>query len=329
MYKDLSPNEAHGLPKNISSRFHIGEKLGSGACGIVRLVYDRYTCEAYAMKQIKKNQLASTPNDTKRIMNEVLIMKNLSHPCVIKMHEIIDNADSVYIILELMKGGDLLSRIIDKKKLPEHTSKLFFMQMCYAVKYLHDKNITHRDLKPDNVLLETTDEETLIKISDFGLSKFVQNESVMRTLCGTPLYVAPEVLITGGRGSYTKKVDIWSLGVVLFVCLSGTIPFSDDYGTPVTDQIKKGKYSFRSAAWRNVSSQAKTLIQGMLTVNPTQRLSIDDVLRNRWLRDPDIIKQTEKLMKIDIHPVQQENIMDDDKLMQPPAAKRRRVELIR
>lgn len=328
VYKDLSPNEAHGLPKNICARFHIGEKLGAGACGIVRLVYDRYTCQPYAMKQIQKNDLNTNKNnDPHKIMNEVLIMKSVYHPCVIKMHDIIENPDSIFIILELMRGGDLLSRIIDKKKLSEPISKLYFIQMCHAVKYLHDKNITHRDLKPDNILLETMDDETLVKISDFGLSKLVQNESVMRTLCGTPLYVAPEVLLTGGRGTYTKKVDIWSLGVVLFTCLSGTLPFSDQYGTPVEDQIKKGKFSFQSAGWHNVSSSAKSLIRNMLNINPKTRYTIDDVLRNNWLNDTDVTKQAEKIMKTVIHPIQQENIIDDEhKLMHPPAAKRRRVD---
>lgn len=277
------------------------------------------------MKHIQKNQLM-TANDPARIMNEVMIMKNLQHPCVIKMHDIVDNADSVFIMLELMKGGDLLTRIVSKKKLTEKVSKLFFIQMCYAVKYLHDKHITHRDLKPDNVLLQSDNEETLIKVSDFGLSKFVQNDSVMRTLCGTPLYVAPEVLLTGGRGSYTKKVDIWSLGVVLFTCLSGTLPFSDEYGSPATDQIKKGKFAFRSSVWRTVSSAAKKLILKMLTVNPHNRLSIDEVLSNQWLQDKDIIQKAEKLMKIQLQPVQQENIANNENFLLPPAAKRRRVD---
>lgn len=132
------------------------------------------------------------------------------------MHDIVDKPDSVYMILEFMKGGDLLKRITTKKCLTERISKLFFYQMCHAVKYLHGKGITHRDMKPENVLLDTVDEETLLKVSDFGLSKSVQQNSVMRTVCGTPQYVAPEVLLTQGRGAYTKKVDIWSLGVVLF-----------------------------------------------------------------------------------------------------------------
>lgn len=324
VYKDLSPNEAHGLPKNICTDYHIGRKLGSGACGVVRLVYHRKTCKAFAMKHIKKNQLMTNQTEPKRIINEAVIMKSLQHPCVVRMHDIVDNTDSLFIMLELMQGGDLLSRIINKKRLSERISKLFFLQLCHAVKYLHDKNITHRDLKPDNVLLESTDEETLLKVSDFGLSKAVNNDSVMRTLCGTPLYVAPEVLLTGGRGSYTKKVDIWSLGVVLFTMLSGTLPFSDEYGTAASDQIKKGKFAYRSSAWRGISLHAKQLINEMLTVDADKRLSIDDVLRNQWLDDNEVIQKAEQITKISLSLPQQENL--NANFLQPPAAKRRRIE---
>lgn len=324
VYKDLSPNEADGLPKNISDQYHIGRKLGEGACGVVRLVYNRKTCEPFAMKQIKKHQLMSKQNEPKKINNEALIMKSLQHPCVVRMHDIVDNTDSLFIMLELMQGGDLLSRIIKKQRLTEHIAKLYFLQMCHAVKYLHDKNITHRDLKPDNVLLHTKDEETLLKVSDFGLSKAVNNDSEMRTLCGTPLYVAPEVLLTSGRGAYTNKVDIWSLGVVLFTMLSGTLPFSDEYGTAASDQIKKGKYSFRSTYWRGISLHAKMLIGDMLTVNAEKRLSIDEVLGNQWLDDDEVLRKAEKITNISLSVPQQENVSAN--FLQPPAAKRRRIE---
>lgn len=301
------------MPRSICAHYHIGRKLGAGACGVVRLVYNRRTCVAYAMKHIRKVQLLTaskpapgndgTPNrDALRIANEGKIMRSLQHPCVVQMHDVIDSADSVFIMLELMHGGDLLSRIVGRKRLPERTAKLYFVQLCQAVKYLHDKNVTHRDLKPDNVLLQTDDEETLLKVSDFGLSKALggggDNDSVMRTLCGTPLYVAPEVLLTGGRGSYTNKVDIWSLGVVLFTCLSGTLPFSDEYGSAACDQIKKGKFAYRSAAWRGVSVAAKALIDSMLTVRAERRLSIDEVLASAWLQDEEVLRRAEKIMKV-------------------------------
>ncbi|KAI8118033.1 Ovarian-specific serine/threonine-protein kinase Lok [Lucilia cuprina] len=324
VFKDLSPNEAMGLPTDITSNYYVSRKLGSGACGLVRLVYDRRTCQQYAMKIVKKNMLATSTNpnhlnDPNRVMNEAKIMKSLEHPCVIKMHDIVDKPDSVYMVLEFMKGGDLLNRIVSNKRLSEKVSKLYFYQMCHAVKYLHDKGITHRDLKPDNVLLETSDEETLLKVSDFGLSKFVQKDSVMRTLCGTPLYVAPEVLLTGGRGAYTKKVDIWSLGVVLFTCLSGTLPFSDDYGSPACDQIKKGQFRFNHPSWKQVSQRATSLIKNMLNVDPQRRPTIDDVLQSMWLKDPVMLRTANKLMNIE--PMETE---DQENFIEPPTKRSRR-----
>lgn len=124
---------------------------------------------------------------TDKSLNEARIMKSLTHPCIVKMHDILDSSDSVYITLELMKGGELLTRIQKMRFLSETNSKIFFYQMCHAIKYLHDRKITHRDLKPDNILLESSEENTLLKISDFGLSKLVKSNSVLRTLCGTPL----------------------------------------------------------------------------------------------------------------------------------------------
>ncbi|EDW80378.1 uncharacterized protein Dwil_GK18729, isoform A [Drosophila willistoni] len=326
VFKDLSPNEAIGLPEEITRTYYINRKLGSGAYGLVRLVYETRTCEQFAMKIVKKNMLTgsaqptSNLSDPERVLNEAKIMKNLTHPCVVRMHDIVDKPDSVYMVLEFMRGGDLLHRIISKKLLSEETSKLYFYQMCQAVKYLHDRGITHRDLKPDNVLLESNDEDTLLKVSDFGLSKFVQKDSVMRTLCGTPLYVAPEVLSTGGRAAYTKKVDIWSLGVVLFTCLSGTLPFSDEYGTPAAEQIKRGKFAFRHPAWKMVSQRAKTLINQMLIVDPEKRPSIDAVLQCSWLRDNEMFLKARRLMKLDHMEIEEE----ENNFLEPPTKRSRR-----
>ncbi|XP_058126416.1 ovarian-specific serine/threonine-protein kinase Lok isoform X2 [Anopheles ziemanni] len=289
--------------KELRDNYHIGKRLGSGACGTVYLLHHTVSCQPFAMKHVIKDQISESTrpkflNDPMRVMNEVNIMKNLNHPCVIKMHDIVDKPDSVYMVLEYMEGGDLLTRIISNKHLTEKTAKLFFLQMCHAVKYLHEQGITHRDLKPDNILLQDDQEYTLLKVSDFGLSKFVRKNSVMRTLCGTPLYVAPEVLKTSGKGAYTRKVDIWSLGVVLFTMLSGTLPFSDEYGTPAVEQIKRGKFAMRHPAWRKVSSMAKKLIFDILNVNPTARPSIDTLLASTWLRDEEVICEAERLMQV-------------------------------
>lgn len=284
------------LPETILSKYHVAKKLGSGACGTVYHVYDCKSCQPFALKQIKKNAFSEKTND--KALNEAKIMKTIKHPCVVKMYDIIDTRESVCITLELMRGGDLLTRIQKNKLLPEPISKLFFYQMCHAIKYLHDHSITHRDLKPDNILLETAESETLIKISDFGLSKLVQNNSALRTLCGTPLYVAPEILQTQGRGVYTKKVDIWSLGVVLFTCLSGTLPFANEYGCTAFEQIKRAQFEFRSSNWRFVSEAAKGLIRELLTADVDKRPSIEELLRHPWLSDYEMKCKAHRIMNV-------------------------------
>ncbi|XP_055295026.1 ovarian-specific serine/threonine-protein kinase Lok [Sitodiplosis mosellana] len=290
--------QSNDLPEEIAKKYYKSTKLGSGACGTVFLVYKYRTCQKFAMKHIKKNLLVDYKTD--KSLNEARIMKSLTHPCIVKMHEIVDCSDSVYITLELMKGGELLTRIQKKRYLSESNAKVFFYQMCHAIKYLHERKITHRDLKPDNILLASAEENTLLKISDFGLSKLVKNNSVLKTLCGTPLYVAPEVLLTNGKGEYTEKVDIWSLGVVLFTMLSGTLPFADDYGSPAQEQIKTGNFQFRSSNWRHVSRTAKDLIKDLLTTDVKKRPSIDQLIQTKWLRDSDMITTAHNIMGLKV-----------------------------
>lgn len=286
------------LPDEIQSKYHIVRVLGAGACGTVYEVHDYISCQKRALKRITKHQINAYKKD--KAKDEAEIMKAIKHPCVVKMYDVEDLGDSVYITLELMEGGELLSRILRNTHLDENISKLFFYQMCHAIKHLHDRKITHRDLKPDNILLASSETETLVKISDFGLSKLCPNNSVLTTMCGTPHYVAPEVLETlaHGKPKYDKKCDVWSLGVVLYTCLSGTLPFSNDYGSPAAEQIKKGEFRFRSRVWDRVSSMAKRLIREMLTVDAALRPSIDQLLKHEWLDDYNMKCKAHKIMDI-------------------------------
>lgn len=280
-------------PDGIAKKYHIGRKLGSGASGTVFLVYDYLTCETFALKQIKKPSTFDRTKD--RTENECNIMRSIKHPCVVRMLKVYDIQDFVYILLEFMEGGDLLSCICNSsnKCLSEQNSKLMFYQMCHAVKYLHNQNIAHRDLKPDNMLLSSSKNAVLIKIADFGLSKIMIDDALTQTICGTSYYIAPEVLYTEGRGKYTIAVDIWSLGVVLYTCLSGTFPFNG------VQQTLKGDFKFGSSKWLNVSKTAQNLIKQMLTVDANHRPSIEQVLQHEWLNDFDIKCKAHQLMGIE------------------------------
>jgi serine/threonine-protein kinase Chk2 len=147
-----------------------------------------------------------------KVMLEVDI-KSLHHPCIIKVEDVFHTDTKLFIVLELVEGGELFDKVVSCGKFSENVAKMLFYQMLVACKYLHDNGITHRDLKPENLLLSADiKEESVIKVTDFDLSQFVGENSLMKTLCGTPTYLAPEIITNAGMGGYTKAVDCWSLG---------------------------------------------------------------------------------------------------------------------
>lgn len=268
------------LPRNVQERYFVGSKLGSGAFGEVYKVFDR-RMSPYAVKYVKGNQLAVNNEVTD---NEIKILKRLKHVCIIMTIDIIkDNSGGASLVLEYMDGGDLLNRIIESpdKHLTEEQSRFIFYQVTEAVNYLHVKGITHRDIKPDNVLLRDKSEWTLVKLTDFGLSKLVNEGTVMKSLLGTPAYTAPEVLNTQIT-KYTSKVDVWSMGVMLFAMLSGSLPFAEDYGN-VHKQIITGQYKFLASCWQEMSRDALRLIRKMLQTQADERLSVQEILETPWM----------------------------------------------
>ncbi|XP_014205115.1 serine/threonine-protein kinase Chk2 isoform X2 [Copidosoma floridanum] len=305
VYMSTSGYDDSFLSEELKDKYAVSRTLGAGACGEVKLCFSKSGLDAgkkYAMKLISKIKMDATGHknsftDGKHTMNEVDICKKLKHPCIIKIVDFFDSPSMVYIILELMEGGELFERIKKKNGLSEENAKFIFYQIVLAVNYLHENGITHRDLKPENILLSDDADETQVKVSDFGLSKFVDSQTMMKTLCGTPMYVAPEILITGGKGSYSSKVDVWSLGVILYCCLSGLTPFRmHDNNLSLYDQIKNGVYNFHSSKFFSVSSSAKDLIKKMMTVDPSKRISTTTILRHPWLNDSVLRTKVNKLL---------------------------------
>uniref|UniRef100_H2ZRX2 non-specific serine/threonine protein kinase n=1 Tax=Latimeria chalumnae TaxID=7897 RepID=H2ZRX2_LATCH len=220
VFFDLTVDDQSIYPKEFQDKYIMSRTLGCGVCGEVKLAFEKSTCRKVAVKIISKHKFFMSAGEGETVLqvdSEIEIMKKLNHPCIIKTVDFFDFEESYYVILELMEGGDLFERITSNRRLTESTAKLYFYQMLLAVQYLHDHGITHRDLKPENVLLSSTSENCLIKITDFGQSKILGETSLMKTLCGTPTYLAPEVLKGSGTTGYSKVVDCWSLGVMLFV----------------------------------------------------------------------------------------------------------------
>ncbi|XP_036764779.1 serine/threonine-protein kinase Chk2 isoform X1 [Manis pentadactyla] len=300
VFFDLTVDDQSVYPKELRDEYIMSKTLGSGACGEVKLAFERKTCKKVAIKIISKRKFAiGSETEADPVLNvetEIEILKKLNHPCIIKIKDFFD-AEDYYIVLELMEGGELFDRVVGKKRLQEATCKLYFYQMLLAVQYLHENGIIHRDLKPENVLLSSQKEDCLIKITDFGQSKILGETSLMRTLCGTPTYLAPEVLHSFGTAGYDRAVDCWSLGVILFVCLSGYPPFSENKTqVSLKDQITSGKYNFIPEVWAKVSEEALDLIKKLLIVDPKARFTTEEALRHPWLQDEDMKRKFQKLV---------------------------------
>ncbi|XP_005460180.2 serine/threonine-protein kinase Chk2 isoform X2 [Oreochromis niloticus] len=218
VFIDLMSDDQSSLPRDLQEKYLLTRRIGIGVCGEVRLAFERSTCRKFAVKIINKKNFQSEGTATRNAKTEIEILQRVDHPCLIKTEDFYQTEESFYIVLELMEGGELFHRVKSKQQLNESVAKLYFYQMLRAVQYLHSNGIIHRDLKPENILLSSQDDVCLIKVTDFNQSRILEEAVLMRTLCGTPSYLAPEVFTHASTTGYGLAVDAWSLGVLLFVC---------------------------------------------------------------------------------------------------------------
>lgn len=207
-------------------------------------------------------------------MHEVGILLKMRHPSVVKLFETFETGRHILLVMELCAGGDLLNYVRKRRKLTEVSAKLIFKQIIEGLGYIHSKSILHRDIKLDNILL---DGKGKVKIADFGVSKSVRKGEVMREQCGTPAYIAPEIIRDKGYTGF--KADIWSAGVVLFAMLYGTVPFKANNMQDLHQLIMKAKYNLKD----EISEEAKHLITSLLDPDPVTRLTIQEVLAHPWM----------------------------------------------
>ncbi|KAG6045565.1 hypothetical protein E4U39_002170 [Claviceps sp. Clav50 group G5] len=273
------------------------EKLGKGHFAEVYLCIEKASGHRYAVKIFSKTPGVEDRSKTEGLQQEIGVLMSVSHPNVLCLKDTFNERDRVYLVLELAAEGELFNYIVMKGKLSEEETRKLFLQLFQGIKYLHDRNIVHRDIKPENILL--TDKDLHVKLADFGLSKIIGEESFTTTLCGTPSYVAPEILADSKRRKYTKAVDIWSLGVVMYICLCGFPPFSDElrsqeFPYSLTQQIRSGRFDYPSPYWDSVGDPALDLIDSMLVVNPDRRFTVEQCLSHPWLTQhpPDVNDST-------------------------------------
>ncbi|KAM4026646.1 serine/threonine-protein kinase DCLK3 isoform 2-T2 [Anomaloglossus baeobatrachus] len=264
---------------DIDKYYEIGRSIGDGNFAVVKECRLRKTNQEFAMKIIDKAKLAGKEDI---IENEVKIIKLLSHPNIIKLLHDFETDNEIYLIMEYIKGGDLFDAITESIKFTEHDAALMLSDLCEALVYMHSKNIVHRDLKPENLLVQNNpDGSCTLKLADFGLAVFV-SEPIF-TVCGTPTYVAPEILSEKGYG---LEVDMWATGVILYVLLCGFPPFRSPERNheELFEKIQRGEYEFLSPYWDNISEEAKDLISRLLVLSPLKRFTAQSVLQHNWVK---------------------------------------------
>lgn len=279
--------------ESFHEKFEIGRTIGRGHFAEVFEVVARSSGQKFAAKMIKKKKI----KDEKTFLQEIGLLMACTHPLITCIRDVFDVGDDIYLVLELAAGGELFDRIIKKGRFSENETRHVFRQLFAALQYLHQHSIVHRDIKPENILL-TSEESMEIRLADFGLAKIIGNSSSTSTLAGTPSYIPPEMLATPKTGSslqYSKKVDSWSAGVVLYICLCGFPPFSPELAPPpMKQQIKEGNYQFQRPYWDTISDAAIDLVQRLLTVDPHSRYSISQAMEHPFMSgEPPVLRQTD------------------------------------
>lgn len=257
-------------------KYEIGRLLGVGASAKVYHATNIETGKSVAVKVISKKKLINNGEFAANIEREISILRRLHHPNIIDLFEVLASKTKIYFVVEFAEAGELFEEVAKKEKLTEDHARRYFRQLISAVKHCHSRGVFHRDLKLDNLLLDENDN---LKVTDFGLSAVknqIRPDGLLHTVCGTPSYVAPEILAK--KGYEGAKADVWSCGVVLFTVTAGYLPFNDYNVTVLYRKIYRGQ--FRFPKW--MSCDLKNLLSRMLDTNPKTRISVDEILEDPW-----------------------------------------------
>jgi calcium-dependent protein kinase len=262
-------------PENIRDHYtFLNQTLGEGSYGFVKVATRNSDGVRRAIKIIPKKRIKRP----ELLTREISIMKQIDHPNIVKLYETYEDIQYIYLPMEICEGGELFDKIIEMGRFPEQLACTLFLQMISAISYLHLKEIVHRDLKPENFLFTGRDVHSKLKLIDFGLAKSISKEKLMTTKTGTCYYVSPEIL----TGPYTSKCDIWSLGVILFMMLSGYPPFDGETDRDILEAVKRGNLQFAEPVWDLISDSAKDLLSHLLDRDPEARYSAEQVIGHRW-----------------------------------------------
>ena len=255
---------------DVLQNFEILSFLGQGTFSVVKLGQDKKTKEKVAIKILEKKKILNKEDEI-RIKREIEILRNSHHINVIRARKILEDSENIYIIMEYCEKGDLFEHIIDEVCLDEKEAAYYFYQLINGLESLHKNGIVHRDLKPENLLIN---KNNILKIIDFGLSNYYENNKFLSTPCGSPCYAAPEMLC--GKNYDGISVDIWTTGIILYALLCGCLPFDNEDRNILYEKIMKGKITYPE----NLEEDALDLLKKILVINPKERISIKEIKKH-------------------------------------------------
>ncbi|UMM30127.1 hypothetical protein L5515_012138 [Caenorhabditis briggsae] len=261
-----------------SDNYDVKEELGKGAFSVVRRCVHKTTGLEFAAKIINTKKLSA--RDFQKLEREARICRKLQHPNIVRLHDSIQEESFHYLVFDLVTGGELFEDIVAREFYSEADASHCIQQILESIAYCHSNGVVHRDLKPENLLLASKAKGAAVKLADFGLAIEVNDSEAWHGFAGTPGYLSPEVL---KKDPYSKPVDIWACGVILYILLVGYPPFWDEDQHRLYAQIKAGAYDYPSPEWDTVTPEAKSLIDSMLTVNPKKRITADQALKVPWI----------------------------------------------
>ncbi|KAM3596638.1 uncharacterized protein V6R79_018439 [Siganus canaliculatus] len=277
-------NMAVFKPENVTDFYEIGEVLGSGHFGQVRQVCERATGTSWAGKflKIRKNTCCRLGLDRSSVQREVEILQAVQHPNIVTLKDVFESRAEVVLILELVHGGELFDFIAEKENLLESEAIEFMKQILEGLGFMHNKNIAHFDLKPENIMLSDKESPSpIIKLIDFGLAHHFHQGEEYRSTSGTPQYIAPEVI---AFEPLSPAADMWSIGVITYILLSGLSPFQGDSDKDTLKNIIAMKYEFDTRYFNMTSDMAKDFIQKLLVKNPNERMTAEECLLHPWIK---------------------------------------------
>ena len=276
--KEISNRKSLTKGKILGGQFILGEEIGKGTFGVVRLATHIITNEKVAVKMLFKERIFNEESAKKRLEKEIKILKVLRHRNLVQLYNVFQTSSTIFLVMEYIQGKELFEIIVKKKKLSELESLLYFQQMISGIEYLAKLGIAHRDLKPENLMI---DSRKVLKIADFGLSNTYKKNELLSTPCGSPSYAAPEML--SGEKYWGLGADIWSCGVILYTMLCGRLPFEDKDNSKLYEKIKEGNFIIPEF----LSDNAKDFLSKILVVDPKKRYNITQIKKHPWFNQLD------------------------------------------